>query len=101
MTPSMRNFTAMGDEMFTENKTRSVGFTQRLRFTFRNDIVEVNLGGRTRLSKSWYTISSYNQRGTWNNQVDASVNWTIPGGVNLISSVGLQLVQRLHHTAGG
>ena len=81
------DFTAMGDEMFTENKTRSVGFTQRLRFTFRNDIVEVNLGGRTRLSKSWYTISSYNQRGTWNNQVDASVNWTIPGGVNLISSV--------------
>ena len=81
-----RDFNARGSEMFTENKTQSLNFTQRLRFTFRNDVVEINVGGRTRVSKSWYTISSYNQKATWNNQVDASVNWTIPGGVNLISS---------------
>ena len=24
---------------------------------------------------------------TWNNQVDASMNWTIPGGINLIADV--------------
>ena len=81
------DFASDGSRMFTENKTRSLSFTQRLRFTFRNDAVEVNIGGRTRVSKSWYTISSYNQKPTWNNQVDASVNWTIPGGVNLISSI--------------
>lgn len=81
------DFESKGDEMFTANKTQSLSFTQRLRFTFRNDIIEVNIGGRTRVSKSWYTISSYNQKATWNNQVDASVNWTIPGGVNLISSL--------------
>ncbi len=82
-----RDFSSMRDRMFTENKTRSLSFTQRLRFTFRTEVVEVNLGGRTRMSKSWYTISSYNQKPTWNNQVDASVNWTIPGGFNLISSL--------------
>ena len=81
------DFRNIGDQMFTENKTRSLNFTQRLRFTFRNEAVEVNIGGRTRVSKSWYTIASYNQKPTWNNQVDASVNWTIPGGVNLISSL--------------
>ena len=24
---------------------------------------------------------------TWNNQIDASMNWTIPGGINLIADV--------------
>ena len=80
------DFNARGDEMFTANRTQNLNFSQRLRFTFRNDVIEVNIGGRTRVSKSWYTISSYNQRPTWNNQVDASVNWTIPGGLSLISS---------------
>ena len=83
----MQDFSDRKDEMFTENRTQSLSFTQRLRFTFRNDVVEVNIGGRTRMSKSWYTIASYNQKPTWNNQVDASVNWTIPGGVNLISGL--------------
>ena len=80
------DFNERGSEMFTENRTRSLSFSQRLRFTYRDEAVEVNIGARTRVSKSWYTIASYNQKATWNNQVDASVNWTIPGGINLISS---------------
>ena len=81
------DFRKKGDEMFTLNRTQNFSFSQRLRFTFRTEAVEVTLGGRTRVSKSWYTISSYNQKATWNNQIDASVNWTIPGGINLISSL--------------
>ena len=81
-----KDFNERGDEMFTRNRTQNLNFSQRLRFTFRNEAIEVNIGGRTRVSKSWYTISSYNQKPTWNNQVDASVNWTIPWGLNLISS---------------
>ncbi len=49
--------------------------------------MEVNIGGRTRMSKSWYTMNTGNQKATWNNQADASMNWTIPGGVNVISDV--------------
>jgi hypothetical protein len=74
-------------DKFTTNKIQSVGVTQRLRLTYRNDLVEVNLGGRTRMSKSWYTIQNANQQYTWNNQVDASMNWTIPGGINFIADV--------------
>lgn len=77
------DFEDMGSEMFTRNRTQTVNFTQRLRFTFRSDLVELNIGGRTRYSKSWYTITSSNQKATWNNQVDFSMNWTLPKGFGL------------------
>lgn len=72
---------------FISNRTQTVNFTQRLRFTYRNDLVELTLGGRTRVSKSWYTMKDSKVKATWNNQIDASMNWTIPGGVNLIADV--------------
>ena len=64
-----------------------MSFTQRLRLTYRNDFVELTLGGRTRMNKSWYTMENSNLKATWNNQIDASMNWTIPGGLNLIADV--------------
>lgn len=39
------------------------------------------------MSKSWYTMENSNLQATWNNQVDGSMNWTIPGGINLIADV--------------
>lgn len=74
-------------DVFSANKTETLSFTQRLRLTYRNDFVELNLGGRTRMSKSWYTVANQNIAATWNNQVDASMNWTVPGGLNLIADV--------------
>ena len=59
---------------------------QRLRFTYRNDFVELTAGGRTRMSKSWYTVASAKNTTTWSNQVSGSMNWTIPGGINLIAN---------------
>lgn len=72
-------------EVFTANRTQSLNFTQRLRLTYRNDFVELNVGGRTRMSKSWYTIAAANIEATWSNQAEFSMNWTIPGGINLIA----------------
>ena len=71
-------------DMFSINKSQTLGFTQRLRFTYRNDFVEVNLGARTRMNKSWYTLNK-EVAPTWNNQADGSMNWTIPGGINIIA----------------
>ena len=79
------DFESKKDEMFNANRTQTLSFTQRLRLTFRSNLVELNVGARTRLSKSWYTISSYNQSATWNNKIDASMNWTVPGGINIIA----------------
>lgn len=74
-------------DLFITNKTSTFSLTERLRFTYRNDFVEVNLGGRTSMSKSWYTMNTGNQQATWNNSADASMNWTVPGGINLIADV--------------
>lgn len=72
-------------DLFITNKTQTMNVTERLRFTYRNDFVELTAGGRTKISKSWYTISSANANMTWNNQLNASMNWTIPGGITLVS----------------
>ena len=72
---------------FTTNRTQSMNFTERLRFTYRNDFVELILGGRTRISKSWYTIASAATNATFNNKVNGSMNWTLPWGMNLISQL--------------
>ena len=74
-------------DKFITNKTRTMSFTQRLRLTYRNDFVELTVGGRTRMNKSWYTMENSNLNPTWNNQIDGSMNWTIPGGINIIADV--------------
>lgn len=62
---------------FTENRTTTLGITERLRGTYRSDNLELSISGRTRMNHSWYTISSAaDQTTTWNNQVNTTVNWT-------------------------
>ncbi len=74
-------------DKFVTNKTQSMNISQRIRVTYRNDFVELTAGGRTRVAKSWYTMENSQQQATWNNQVQGSMNWTIPGGVNLIANM--------------
>ena len=38
-------------DKFITNKTETMSFTQRLRLTYRNDIVELTLGGRVKLNR--------------------------------------------------
>ena len=78
--PSLDN----APDMFSVNKTQSLGYNQNLRLTYRNDFVEVSAGASTRMNKSWYTLNKEVQP-TWNNQVQGNMNWTIPGGLNLIA----------------
>ncbi|MCQ2140710.1 MAG: outer membrane beta-barrel protein [Bacteroidales bacterium] len=68
-----------GKFAFDENVTKTFGATERLRFTYRSDDLELTTSARTRMNKSWYTIASNNDNTTtWNNQLGASINWTIP-----------------------
>ncbi|MGM9741388.1 MAG: outer membrane beta-barrel protein [Candidatus Cryptobacteroides sp.] len=81
-----QDFPDLGEsEYFTTNRIQTMNITERLRATYRNDFVEITASGRTRLSKSWYTMNSVNTDMTRNNQLSASMNWTIPGGVGLVS----------------
>lgn len=82
------DFPDLGEsDEFITNKTETVSFTQRLRLTYRNDFVELTVGGRTRMNKSWYTMDNLNLKPTWSNQVEGSMNWTVPGGINLIADI--------------
>ena len=74
-------------DAFTANKTRTTGFMQMLRLTYRNDVIELVAGGRTNMSKSFYTMNSVNQKATWTNNASFEVNWTLPFGMNLISDI--------------
>ena len=78
----LADFNSLG---FTLNKLQTVGLTERLRITYRNDIVELTAGGRTRMSKSWYTIANQSTNMTWSNQVTALMNWTVPGGLGIVA----------------
>ena len=83
-----KDFPDLGkSDKFITNKTETMNFTQRLRFTYRNDVVELTLGGRTRMSKSWYTMENSQLKATWSNQADFSMNWTLPWDMNLISDL--------------
>lgn len=82
------DFPDLGEsDKFNTNKSQTMSFTQRLRLTYRNDFVELTVGGRTRMNKSWYTMENLNLEATWSNQVEGSMNWTIPGGINLITDL--------------
>ncbi len=74
-------------DAFMKNRIQTMGIMQMLRFTYRNDFVELIAGGRTNMSKSWYTMNTANANATWNNNVSFEMNWTLPFGMNLISDI--------------
>lgn len=74
-------------DAFTKNRIQTMGVTQMLRLTYRNDFVELVAGGRTNMSKSWYTMNAANQKATWNNNASFEMNWTLPFGMNIISDL--------------
>ena len=59
----------------TKNTIESLSVTERLRLTYRSDNLELTASGRTRMSKSWYTIRN-SKTTTWNNQIRLGINWT-------------------------
>jgi hypothetical protein len=83
-----KDFPDLGDTpAFVENRIQTAGIMQRLRLTYRNDFVELVAGGRTNMSKSFYTINAVNKNTTWSNNASFEMNWTLPFGMNLISDL--------------
>ncbi len=66
----------------TENTTSTLSANERLRFIYRGTALEASVGGRTRVNRSWYSISTLKDNTTtWNNQLSSSLtwNWTATG----------------------
>ena len=65
------------DAHFVTNTIQTLSGTERLKITYRNNALEVGLQGRTRVNRSWYTISKdASQTTTWNNQISLNTAWT-------------------------
>lgn len=63
---------------FAENQTKTISVMDRFRVRYRADDLELSLSGRTRMNRSWYTISTLaDNTTTWNNQIRAEANWTV------------------------
>ena len=71
------------EDYFLTNKTQSLSVMERLRGTYRNDFVEINVGARTRFNKPWYTVQNAYDKMTWSNQVQGEMIWTIPCGLGI------------------
>lgn len=72
---------------FVENVTTNFSVNENLRITYRNDWAEVIVGGRASYQNAWYTVETMEKVATWSNAVTGSVNFNIPGGVNLTSDI--------------
>lgn len=76
-----------GKKDFVENMTNTLSFTENLKFTYRNDFLELNLGGRAGYQNAWYTVKSMDKVSTWTNSITGSFNVNIPGGFNVTSDI--------------
>jgi len=72
------------EDFFTNNKTQSLSVMERLKATYRNDFINIEVSGRTRFNKPWYTIvNNGTQNTTWNNQIEAELTWTSSFGLGV------------------
>ncbi|MCF0175768.1 MAG: hypothetical protein HUJ94_02915, partial [Bacteroidales bacterium] len=71
------------DEFFTRNRIQNYNLNERMTLKYSGESIEVNIGGSTRLNKSWYTVTETSQKPRWNNQISASFNWTAPAGITV------------------
>ena len=68
---------------YTQNGNQTVSVGENLRFVYRDDIVEASVGGGTRYSQSWYTISKNNHPATWTSNVEGRFIAKIPDVINV------------------
>ena len=70
-----------------KNHTNTLGIREMLRFNYRGEKLVAGLSGRASYSMAWYTIEQNGTNNTWNNQISADINWTLPWGLNVMSDV--------------
>ncbi len=67
------------------NKTSTVTLSERLRLTYKGEKLEGSFGGSVSYSDAWYSIQENTKPATWTNSLLASINWTLPAGMNIVS----------------
>lgn len=68
---------------YTQNDYRTVSAGENLRLTYRDDIFEASLGGGTRYSQTWYSITTKNVKPTFTSNVEGRFMAKIPNILNI------------------
>ena len=68
---------------YTQNMNQTASVGENLRLVFRDDIIEFSVGGGTRYSQTWYTISNRNVPATWTSNVQSQFIAKIPDIINI------------------
>ena len=68
---------------YTQNTYQTVSAGENLRLTYRDDIFETSLGGGTRYSQTWYSITSRNVKPTFTSNVEARFMAKVPNVINI------------------
>ena len=68
---------------YTQNTYQTVSAGENLRLTYRDDIFETSLGGGTRYSQTWYSITSKNVKPTFTSNVEGRFMAKIPNVLNI------------------
>ena len=63
---------------YTENATTNLSVNGQLRLTYRTDIVECQVGGNSRFSQAWYSMSDTSRTPTWTNRINGRFVARIP-----------------------
>jgi hypothetical protein len=74
------------------NHYQSVGAMGNLRGVYRNDVIELTLGGRVSYNQAWYDKQSSNKKPSFTNGISASVNAT-PGTWALVADANYTFYQ--------
>ena len=68
---------------YTQNTYRTVSAGENLRLTYRDDIFEASLGGGTRYSQTWYSVTSKNVAPTFTSNVEGRFMAKVPNIINV------------------
>ena len=68
---------------YTQNSYQTVSAGENLRLVYRGDIVETSVGGGTRYSQSFYSITENNVGATWTSNVEGRFIAKVPNVINV------------------
>ena len=72
---------------YVENETKNLNINLMANITYRLDNFEARVGGGTGFRNAWYSVKTMDNIRTWNNRLNASINWTFLKTFNITTDI--------------
>ena len=72
---------------YVENETKNLNLNLMANITYRLDNFEARVGGGTGFRNAWYSVKTMDNVRTWNNRLNASINWTFLKTFNITTDI--------------